>query len=99
MFYCAAYIQSAFDEHHKLLTFILCLSVRWVAPFLMMQPQHILVLEDDDEAVVGFAAATPDASQLNRQVRMAWLEELRNKYPMPQTSPELRTPAEVRTAA
>ncbi|XP_043208648.1 protein O-GlcNAcase-like isoform X2 [Amphibalanus amphitrite] len=67
---------------------------RWVAPFLTMQPEHILVLEDDDEVVVGFVAAAPDAHQLSRQVRMAWLDELRTKYPMPKTSPELRSPAE-----
>ena len=60
-----------------------------------MQSEHILVLEDDDEAVVGFVAAAPDARQLYRKVRMAWLDELRTKYPMPETAPERRTPAEV----
>ena len=71
------------------------LFCRWVAPFLVMQSEHILVLEDDDELVVGFVAAAPDARQLYRKVRMAWLDELRTKYPMPETPPERRTPAEV----
>jgi len=72
---------------------------RWTAPYLAFQAEHCLVLESDEGRVVGFAAAAPDAAQLQRKLEVAWRAELRLKYPLPETPPERRTPAEACIAA
>ena len=36
---------------------------------------------EDDHSVVGFAAAAADAKELLRRIQIAWLPEMRVKYP------------------
>ncbi|XP_037091378.1 LOW QUALITY PROTEIN: protein O-GlcNAcase-like [Pollicipes pollicipes] len=90
----AVWHQCSGDTHPSFQQYPELSADRWVAPFLLLQPQHCLVLEDDDETVVAFAAAAPDARQLHRQLAVSWLEEMRLKYPMPDTPPARRSPAQ-----
>ena len=38
---------------------------------------------EDDNGIVGYAGAALDARQFYTKVRMAWLPEMSQKYPLP----------------
>lgn len=61
--------------------------------FLTLSPEYCFVVVDDEE-VVGFTVATKDSKEFHRNVSVAWLTEMREKYPQPDKNDNL-SPAEV----
>lgn len=53
---------------------------RYFGAFMTLSPELCFVVEDD-QALVGFAAAAADAKELRRRIRIAWIPELERKYP------------------
>lgn len=50
---------------------------------------------EDDTGLVGYAVAALDARQFYSKVQVAWLPEMRLKYPLPQQTAEKPTAEEV----
>ena len=54
---------------------------RYFGAFVTLSPELCFVVEDDN-AVVGFAAAAANAKELLRRIRVAWIPEMQAKYPL-----------------
>lgn len=52
----------------------------YFGPFITLSPELCFVVEDD-HSVVGFSSAAVDAKDLLRRIQVAWLPEMRAKYP------------------
>lgn len=50
-----------------------------------MSPDVSFVVEDGNGVVVGVSVAALDAKEFRRRMKIAWLDELRKKYPMSAT--------------
>ena len=53
---------------------------RYFGAFATLSPELCFVVEDDN-SVVGFAAAAANAKELQRRIRVAWIPEMQSKYP------------------
>ncbi len=69
---------------------------RLVGHFLTLSPEYCFVLEEGDR-IVGYVLATLDAKAYYKKMEVAWVEEMKRKYPKPSKTTNL-TPAEVITA-
>ncbi|XP_022094369.1 protein O-GlcNAcase-like isoform X2 [Acanthaster planci] len=58
---------------------------RLVGPFLTFSREYCFVLCDGED-IVGYALAAFNAKNFNKQVEVAWLEEMKRKYPKPAKS-------------
>jgi len=54
---------------------------RYFGAFVTLSPELCFVVEDDN-SVVGFAAAAANAKELLRRIRVAWIPEMQAKYPL-----------------
>jgi protein O-GlcNAcase/histone acetyltransferase len=54
---------------------------RYFGAFVTLSPELCFVVEDDN-SVVGFAAAAANAKELLRRIRVAWIPEMKAKYPL-----------------
>lgn len=52
-----------------------------VGGFLSFSPEYCFVVEDDD-SICGFALAAVDAVSFNQRLQVAWIPDLRRKYPL-----------------
>lgn len=53
-----------------------------VGGFLCLAPEYCFVVEDGDESVCGFALAALDAVTFGNRLEVAWIPDLRKKYPL-----------------
>lgn len=53
-----------------------------VGGFLCLSPEYCFVVEDGDESICGFALAAVDAETFNKRLDVAWIPDLRKKYPL-----------------
>ncbi|CAO1438847.1 unnamed protein product [Diamesa hyperborea] len=55
---------------------------RLVAPFLILNPEFCMVVENDNKTLVGYACAALDATFFYRSQEALWLPKMCEKYPM-----------------
>uniref|UniRef100_A0A182QWE0 GH84 domain-containing protein n=1 Tax=Anopheles farauti TaxID=69004 RepID=A0A182QWE0_9DIPT len=75
---------------------------RYLGPFLTMAPEFCMVIEDQNEQIVGYACAALDARTFVRNMEQCWIPEMCLKYPVslaPTTEQALVNPGELATAA
>jgi len=68
------------DLENSLHSFPDLIGDMYFGAFITLSPELCFVVEDD-HSVVGFAAAAADAKELLRRIQIAWLPEMRVKYP------------------
>lgn len=54
-----------------------------------MTPEMCMVVEDDENGIVGYAIATLNIKSYNQKMAVSWIPELRIKYPMDSSVNEL----------
>jgi ribosomal protein S18 acetylase RimI-like enzyme len=62
----------------------------WAGPFLALEPQHCLILEDD-EGVAGYCLATASTRDFEAACEREWWPPLRQRYADPTGPPETWT--------
>lgn len=55
---------------------------RNIGGYLIISSDYCFVVEDDT-AVCGYALAAVDSKKFEEKLKIAWIPELRNKYPLP----------------
>ena len=66
---------------------------RLVGHFLTLSPEYCFVLEESEQ-IVGYVLACLDAKSFYKQVQVAWMQEMKRKYPKTKKKTNL-TPAQV----
>ncbi|XP_072026542.1 protein O-GlcNAcase-like isoform X2 [Amphiura filiformis] len=64
-----------------------------VGHFLTLSPEYCFVLEEGDQ-IVGYVLATLDAKAYFKKMEVAWITEMKRKYPKPSKTRSNLTPAE-----
>lgn len=62
---------------------------RLVGGFLTLTPELCMVVEDDENSIVGYAIATLNIKSYNQKMAVSWIPELRIKYPLDSSVNEL----------
>jgi protein O-GlcNAcase / histone acetyltransferase len=55
---------------------------RFVGPFLTLNPEMVLVLEDSHKQICGYIAVESEISTFYRRQNMCWFETMMDKYPL-----------------
>jgi protein O-GlcNAcase / histone acetyltransferase len=55
---------------------------RFVGPFLTLNPEMVMVLEDSQKQICGWIAVASDTSTFHRQQNMCWIGAMIEKYPI-----------------
>lgn len=55
---------------------------RLVGPFITINPELCLVLQNGEDQIIGYACAALDAKQFYQNQEMCWFPEMRLKYPL-----------------
>lgn len=62
-----------------------------VGGFLCLSPEYCFIVEDNDESISGYALAALDAVSFNKRLELAWIPDLRKKYPLNSSDGNNRT--------
>jgi hypothetical protein len=55
---------------------------RFIGPFLTLNPENVLVLEDSQKQICGYIAVESETSTFYRRQNMCWFEAMMKKYPL-----------------
>lgn len=73
---------------------MLVLWCRLVGPYLTLSSQYCFVIENLEGIVCGYVLAALDARAFYKQMEMAWIPMMREKYPISKST-GVSTPAQV----
>ena len=69
--------QEHFAEYNGLI------SDRFIGSFLTFAPEFCMVVENESDEIIGFICACLDSKKFQIKQEVAWIPEMRLKYPIP----------------